>query len=142
MGQTVRTNFDVSDDLEHWDGMDRVHEVLLRIRVVGYTEENVLQFTLNGNSLQVTREINKMYMMSSPRYRIGGQWFIFKLDKINWPKQGKNILETTLTYVDPDILGDCSVRDIELDIKYLRGKNFERGGLVDTDVGPYEISTT
>ena len=142
VGQTVTTNFDVSDDLEHWDGMDRVHEVLLRIRVVGYTEENVLQFTLNGNSLQVTREINKMYMMSSPRYRIGGQWFIFKLDKINWPKQGKNILETTLTYVDPDILGNCSVRDIELDIKYLRGKNFERGGLVDTDVGPYEISTT
>jgi hypothetical protein len=34
-----------------------------------------------------------------------------------------------------------SLRDVELEIKYLMGKSFHRG-FVDPDLGPYELAVT
>lgn len=141
--ETVRVDFPVSDDLARWDGAGRVHEVLLRVRVVGYTEMDSLSFAFNGKPLPSTlmREINRMYMMTAPRYRVGGQWFIFRLDREHWPVRGENRLEITLLERDPKVLGDSQVRDVELEIKYLMGKAFHRG-FVDPDLGPYEHATS
>ena len=50
----------------------------------------------------------------------------------------KNILAITLTRRDPSVIPQIFVRDVELDIKYLLGKNFHRGQ--DPDLGEVEIS--
>ena len=143
VSQTVTVNFRMSDDLNRWNSMKRLHEIILRIRIDGYTEQDSLKFALNVKKLpeSLLRQINRMYMMSAPRYRVGGQWFIFRLDNANWPNRGENQLEVTLIDKDPKVRGETHLRDVELEIKYLMGKNFHRG-YVDQDLGPYDRSTS
>jgi hypothetical protein len=83
------------------------------------------------------RKINQMYRMSGPRNRSGPTyWFIFRLDRAYFPQRGENELEVTLLERDLDVLGDVSLRDVELELKYLMGRNFHRG-YVDPDLGPH-----
>ena len=82
-----------------------------------------------------------MYRMNAPRYRVFGYWFIFKLDSDHWPRTGNNTVEVTLEHQDPDVTPQIFVRDVELETKYLMGKNFHRGPqYTDSDLGPYEHS--
>ena len=100
-----------------------------------------LKFRLNGEWLPETslRKINQMYRMSAPRYRTGsGYWFIFRLDRDHWPRIGRNRIEVLLARRDPDLIDDVFVRDVELEIKYLMGKNFHRGQ--DPDLGSAKSS--
>ena len=141
VNQPVRLELPISDDLPRWDRTGRVHQVLLRFRVMNTTELDRLEFKLNGKPLPVRllRTLNEMYRMSAPRYRTGsGYWFIFKLDRDHWPLQGKNELEVSLTRRDPDVTPQVFLRDVEMEIQYLLGKNFHRGQ--DRDLGPYEHS--
>jgi len=136
----VSVSFPVSDDLQRWDGVGRIHEVLLRLRVMKVTELDRLSFKLNGIELPdaLLRKINQMYRMSAPRYRVNNcYWYIFKLDREHWPVQGTNTVEVTLLERDPDVSPQVYLRDVEMEIKYLMGKNFHRG-FVDQDLGPYE----
>ena len=139
VGKPARLDLTISDDLPRWGRVGRVHEVLLRFRVTGATELDRLSFKLNGRELPGTllRTINRMYLMSSPRYRVGGYWFIYKLDSDHWPRQGHNTLEVTLNERDPDVTAQIELRDVELEVKYLMGKNYHRS-FVDADLGPYE----
>ena len=134
--------FTISDDLPKWGDMGRVHEVALRVMLSAVSEIDKVTFKLNGKTLPdgLRRTINQMYRLRSPRHRIFGYWFIFKLDGDHWPKQGENELEITLEHRDTVLTMDPNVRDVELDIKYLMGKNFHRG-FVDQDLGPYEFSS-
>jgi len=139
--EPVEVRFSVSDDLPRWDEVGRVHEVLLRVRIMGTTELDRLRFRLNGEDLPdvLLRKLNEMYRMHAPRYRTGsGYWFIYRLDPEYWPRKGKNVLEMTLLRRDPDALPQIYVRDVELEIKYLMGRNYARGQ--DPDLGPYEYS--
>ena len=117
--------FLVSDDLTRWGAVDRVHEVLLRFRVVQHTELDSLRFCLNGQELPaaVERRINEVYKMKAPRHRvIFGYWHIFRLSPELWPVLGENTVEVTLLERDPDLVVDhCSLNDIEMEIKYLLG---------------------
>jgi hypothetical protein len=135
--------FTVSDDLPRWDDVGRVHEVLLRALVCGNTELDRLSFKLNGQDLpdSLLRKINQMYRMSSPRYRITGYWYIFELDRAHWPVQGENRFEVTLHERDADVTPPIFLRDVELQTKYLMGKNYHRG-FVDEDLGPYEFGSS
>ena len=136
----ARLDLTVADDLPRWDRASRVHEVLLRVLVNGTTELDRLSFNLNGAELPsaLLRRINQMYRMTSPRYRINNSyWFIFRLDAEHWPQQGENTLEVTLLERDPDVTPEVRVRFVEMEVKYLMGKNFHRG-YVDPDLGPYE----
>tara|TARA_Y100000758_G_C15976012_1_gene395084 strand:+ start:44 stop:907 length:864 start_codon:yes stop_codon:yes gene_type:complete len=129
----------ISDDLKRWAKVGRVHEVLLRVRIMGNTERDRLRFLLNGKELPAVllRQINELYRMSAPRYRTGsGYWHVFKLDKAHWPKMGENKIEIELLKRDAQALPELFVRDIELQIKYLMGRNFHRGQ--DMDLGPCE----
>ena len=139
LNNPVKVQITISDDLPRWDKVNRVHEVILRILIMETTELDQLSFKLNGKELPETllRKINQMYRMSSPRYRIFGYWFIFRLDSEHWPQKGNNTLEITLLERDPDVTTQIQVRNVELEIKYLMGKNFHRG-YVDPDLGPYE----
>ena len=127
----------VSDDLPRWAAQERVHEVLLRVRVLSTSELDRLRFRLNGRELpeSALRKINRMYVMAAPRRRITGYWYIFRLETENWPQQGKNTLEVTLLERDPDVLPQIEVRDVELDTRYLMGKNLYRS-FDDSDLGP------
>lgn len=139
--QPVSVKLTVSDDLPRWDRVGRVHEVLLRLRINNTTELDRLTFALNGKLLPAAllRKINEMYRMSAPRYRTGSAyWFIFRLDREHWPSRGENTLEVALTRRDPDVTPTVFLRDVELETKYLMGKNFHRGQ--DVDLGPYEPS--
>jgi hypothetical protein len=140
LNEPVQIDFTISDDLSHWDKRGRVHEVLLRLRVVNTTELDRLNFRLNGRPLpdSLLRKINRIYKMEAPRYRVFGYWFIYKLDRSHWPQAGKNTVEVGLTRRDPDVTPQVFLRDVELEIKYLMGKNFHRGQ--DPDLGPYEYS--
>jgi hypothetical protein len=129
----------ISDDLKRWAKVGRVHEVLLRVRIMGTTERDRLRFLLNGKELPAVllRQINELYRMSAPRYRTGsGYWHVFKLDKAHWPKMGENKIEIELLKRDAQALPELFVRDVELQIKYLMGRNFHRGQ--DMDLGPCE----
>ena len=77
--------------------------------------------------------------MSSPRHRIFGYWYVFKLPKEFWPLKGKNTLEATNLKRDQDIVAKPELRDVEFEIKYLMGKNYHRS-FVDEDLGPYEFA--
>ena len=139
--KTARVNLPISDDLPHWRKAGRVHQVLLRLRIMNATERDRFSFKLNGKELPSTmlRQINEMYRMSAPRYRTGsGYWFIFRLERPHWPRKGNNKVEVCLEKRDPGVVPEVFVRDVELEIKYLMGKNFHRGQ--DIDLGPAEPS--
>lgn len=143
----ARVNFTITDDIARLGKGGRVHEVLIRIRVVEHTELDILNFKLNGNELplETHRMINEIYKQRVPHYRVmGGYWHIFRLGSDNWPVVGNNTIEVSLIERDPDMVKlYCVLRDIELEIKYLMGKNFHRGdgigiGDVDPDLGPHD----
>ena len=138
-GQPVRVGFTISDDLARWGSVGRVHEVLLRVRIMQTTEIDRLSFKLNGEELPETllRKINRMYKMSAPRFRVFGYWFVFRLDREHWAAKGANELEVTLNHRDPVALPEIVLRDVELEIKYLMGKNFHRS-FIDPDLGAFE----
>lgn len=136
--QPVKMEWPVSDDLPRWQKVGRVHQVLLRVRLTGGTETDQVTFKLNGKRLPETllRKINHVYKMRSPRYRVFGYWYVFELDAGHWPVQGTNELEVILTHRDQDLGPPLAVRDVELDIKYLLGRNFHRED--DVELGPSE----
>ncbi len=136
-GQTVRIDLTIADDLMHWDREGIVREVLLRLRL-GVNERERVSISLNGKVLPESslKKINQMYKMYAPCRRIGGYWFVFKLDRQYWPKQGRNRLEVTLTQRDPALTGQVRLGDVELETKYLVSRNFWVDD--DPDVGPYE----
>ena len=139
VNQAVHLEMSINDELHRWQKAGRVKEVLLRVRITNSTELDQLNFRLNGKTLSesLLRKINQLYRMTAPRYRINNSyWFIYRLDRSNWPKKGKNILAITLTRRDPSVIPQIFVRDVELDIKYLLGKNFHRGQ--DPDLGEVE----
>jgi hypothetical protein len=141
-GKTEPFTMTISDDLAKWHKVGRIHKVLLRMRIMGITELDEVSFKLNGKSLPDSslRKINALYRMSAPRFRVGsGYWFIYDLGSEYWPTQGDNTLEITHDVVDEVIMEQSLVRDIELDIRYLMGKNYHRE-FVDDELGPYEIS--
>ena len=137
--QAIR--FSISDDLRRWDRDGRVHEVLLRVRLLEVNERDRFRFRLNGTELPkaLMRTINRMYQMSAPRYRVGGYWFIFKLDRDHWPRKGRNTLEVTMLHRDPEAVPPVVMRDVELETKYLMGRNYHRGE--DPDLGEVDIAT-
>ncbi len=141
MNVPTSVELNIADDLPRWGDAGRVHEVNLRARVMDVSEMARLTFKLNGTVLpdSLLRKINEVYRMTAARYRaIGGYWFIFKLDREHWPVKGVNTLEVTLNEDDPDLIVPTPhIRDVELDTKYLMGKNFYRD-FVDADLGPHE----
>ena len=140
LDEPARVRFTISDDLPGWDAVGRVHEVLLRVRIMNASEIDRMSFKLNGEELpdSLLRKINEIYRMASPRYRAGSAyWYIYKLDRDHWPVSGENTLEVTLSERDPVVDLQAYVRDVELETKYLRGKNYHRG-YVDPDLGSYE----
>ena len=138
----VKLRIPVSDDLARWDAAGRVHEVILRVRVAANTEVDRLSFKFNGRELPQAglRKINEIYRMKSLRQSGGagsGYWYVFRLEREDWPVNGGNTLEVTLLERDPDVLPKAGVHFAELETRYLMGKNFHRG-FVDPDLGPYE----
>ena len=118
--------------------------MILRIRLMRATELDHLRFKLNGEELpaHILRKINHIYQMSAPRFRShSSYWFVFKLDGDHWPVRGENSLEVTLNHKDLVALPEVILRDVELEIKYLMGKNYHRS-FVDPDLGPFEGAVT
>ena len=137
VGIPTHTEFTISDDLQKWNAVKRIHDVLLRINIVGITELDKLEFKLNGQKLPESclRTINLMFRMSIPENRsIGGYLFIFRPDMQNWPVKGKNDLEITLLKRDPDVITDVAINKVEIETKYLLGRNFYHGRS-DSDLG-------
>ncbi|MEW6749461.1 MAG: hypothetical protein AB1505_00600 [Candidatus Latescibacterota bacterium] len=139
----VTVSFAVSDDLARWGAVGRVHEVLLRLRVMNTTERDQFDFRLNGRELPASslRRIHEIYRMRAPRYRTGsGYWFVFRLGPEHWPVPGHNCVEATLRTRDAAIIPQAYLRDVELETRYLMGRSFHRA-FVDPDLGPYEHAT-
>ena len=138
----VAVDLEIADDLPRWDRVGRVHEVLLRLRITGTTELDRLGFRLNGQVLprERMRKINQIYTMRAPRrQRVVGYWFVFRPDRERWPRQGRNRIEVTLLERDPEVTPPIELRDVELEIRYLRGKNAGRGRDPD-DLGKNETT--
>lgn len=141
IGKPTSINFTITDDLTKWDDAGRVHEVTLRVRICQITEIASVSFKLNNLKLpdNCLRKINEIYRMNAARYRVNdGYWFIFELNRNHWPVRGNNTLEVILLETNPNMITpEPYIRDVELETKYLIGKNFHRG-FVDEDLGPYE----
>ena len=141
VNQPVQVEFRISDDLARWGNVGRVHEVLLRMRLVNTTELDSIEFRLNGKSLPGSslRKINEMYKMKGPGFRVSGYWFIYQLDPEHWPKKGRNIVEVRVLKRDRDITPQLTLRNVELEVKYLLGKNLRRAA--DPDLGAQAFGT-
>ena len=129
VGWPVEVRLEIADNLTRWGHMGRVHELLLRFRITGTTELDQLSFKLNGKILsqEGMRKINQLYIMRGPRdKRIFSYWFIFLLNQEQWPQQGNNLVEVTLLQRDLDVTPPVELRDVEMEIRYLRGKNASR----------------
>ena len=140
VNEPARLDFTITDDLPRWDAVHRVHEVLLRVRIMQSTELDRFSFKLNGQELPTAslRMINELLgKLKAPRYIVYGYWYVFTLDRDHWPRQGANTLEVTLLERDPDVTPQVLVRDVELEIKYLMGKNFRRD-FSDPALGPWQ----
>ena len=138
--EPVRIELSISDDLPRWDRADRVHEVLLRVRISESTELDEFSFRMNGKELpdRLLRKISEIYTLAGPSYRsTRAYWYVFKLDREHWPVRGTNTLEVTLRRRDPEVTPQISLHDMELETRYLMGKNHYRG-YVDPDMGPYQ----
>ena len=136
----VQVTFQISDNLRKWAKVRRVHEVILRVRIMNWTERDKAVFHLNGKRLEMdkARLINETYNMHAPRYRTGsGYWFVLRLEQKHWPRRGYNKLEITLQKRDTQAIPELYVRDVELETKYLMGKNYHRGQ--DADLGEYDV---
>ena len=116
----------------------------MRLRIRGNLETDKIEISLNGKLLPsaLLRKINQGYIMSAPRYRVSGYWHIYKLDRDHWPVKGVNTITVSLLKRDSDLRDQyCDLIDVELETKYLKGKNFHRS-YVDQDLGPYEHMVT
>jgi hypothetical protein len=136
-GEPLRLELPVSDDLPFWNRAGRVHEALLRFRVMNTNQLDRLAFRLNGRALPDSglRKINQLYRMSTPNRGGGfGYWFVYRLDSSHWPRKGKNELEVSLEHRDPTIVPEILLHDVELEIRYLMGRNYHRNE--DPDLGP------
>ena len=143
-GEPLRIPLQVSDDLPRWHADGRVHEVILRLRLLSATETDVVRMRLNGRELPAEglRRINESYRMGGPRYRTGTcYWFIYRLGPDHWPRQGTNEIEVELVHREPEAIPPRSLRDVELEVRYLMGRNFHRG-FVDLDLGPWNTGVT
>ncbi len=141
VGEPSTVNVNISDDLKRWDKVGRVHEVIFRIRLNNCTELDRVDFLLNGVELPNSslRKINEMYRMSRPRYRAGSAyWFVYRLENNHWPKMGGNQLQIILRERDPELTVPLIARDVELETRYLMGKNYHRS-FVDDELGPFEM---
>ena len=141
LNQPVAVPLRISDDLRKWSEMGRVHEVILRVRIISHVETDLIRIELNGAELAIgkARKINQLYTMEAPRYRVmGGYWYVFRLEEPQWPVKGNNEIEVMLLARDADIEERHAIlRDIELETKYLKGKNFHRS-FSDPDLGAYD----
>ncbi|NKB65425.1 MAG: hypothetical protein GKR89_00045 [Candidatus Latescibacteria bacterium] len=139
LGQAVTVPLTISDDLAYWGQRGRVHEVLLRLRLQGATEQDLYAVHLNGQPLPDgnLRRINRLYTMAGPRYRADGYWFIYRLEGDHWPVSGRNTLQMLLQQRDGEAVPGVLLGDVELEIRYLLGRHFHRG-FVDADLGPWE----
>ena len=133
LNKPVQIKFKISDDLPRWHKVGRVHEVLLRIRLVNTTEIDHIEFHLNGHPLPNSnlRKINEMFKLKIPRFYQFGYWFVYKLDSSHWPEKGSNHLEIELIQRDPVVTPQIAIRNVELEIKYLMGKNLRRFDEID-----------
>ena len=145
-GRPARMRLPVSDDLPRWEAAGRLHEVILRIRITRVTERDRFRFTFNGRELPADclRRIDHVYQISAPRFRShSSYWFVFKLGPGHRPRRGRNDIEVTLRERDPEVTPEMAVRDVELEIRYLRGRSYHRGEHnTDPDLGPYQHAST
>ncbi len=141
VGRPVSLEFRISDELPRWARTGRVHQVLLRIRMSNTTELDRLVFRLNGKPLPDSRlrKINEMFKLKIPRFFQFGYWYVYRLDADHWPVRGLNRLEVELKQRDPQVTPRIAVSNLELEIKYLLGKNMRRDS--ETDLGERESLT-
>ena len=126
VGRPVRLDFTISDDLPRWgfggtgpsgaaedpgEADDRVGPLAVSVERAELPEDSL-------------RKINHMYKMHAPRQRISGYWFVYTLERGHWPKKGANRMEITLLERDPEVTKPIRIRDLELETRYLMGKNF------------------
>ena len=65
--------------------------------------------------------------MSTPNRGSGfGYWFVYRLDPSCWPRKGKNEVEILLEHRDPTVMPEILLHDVELEIRYLMGRNYHR----------------
>ena len=141
LGEPVKLDLTISDDLPRWDRVGRVHELLLRMRVTQTTGVDRISVKLNERELPEDRmrKINRQAFWTAPYYVVvDSVWHVYRLDTDFWPVMGPNSLEVTLTERDPEVAHiQVRLRDVELEVKYLKGKNWYRG-FVDADLGEYD----
>ena len=73
--------------------------------------------------------------MKQPRFRAGsGYWFVYHLPPSHWPLAGTNTIRVDMRTRAADVLPPVILRDVECEIRYLRGQAFHRD-FVDPDLG-------
>ena len=139
VGGRAEVGLSMTDDLARWHADGQVHEVILRLRLMNWTEDDRAEVRLNGQLLpdSCLRRINETYRMKQPRFRAGsGYWFVFRPPPEMWPTVGENRVEVRLVERAQDVIDTVTLRDVEVEVRYLMGRAFHRG-LVDTDLGRY-----
>jgi hypothetical protein len=77
LGVSAACSLRITDDVAQWAACGQLATCVLRFRLTECTERDQLRFALNSKVLPmgqpVMRQINQMYKMVMPRYRVFGQ---------------------------------------------------------------------
>ena len=131
--ESAEISFRVSDDLNHWNGLNRIKAVILRIRFGGIIiNYDKVQVKLNRQLLPdfILKKVDMTYRLvdqasSSHSITPYGYAYDYYLDRNNYPKRGRNYLTVTLLKRDPNIAQEFSIDRVDCRIEYQFHQHYE-----------------
>ena len=130
VGKSEEIPMRIADDLRHWESLDRVKSVRLRIRINSLEPSlNELRFEFNGktladSSLEIT-DLNYRFIREGVAYQ-GSHIFQFTLEPDHYPTPGRNVVTVTLVRRDPAVDMEFQIQDVDCSIEYRHHRHFER----------------
>ena len=131
--ESAEISFRVSDDLNYWNGLNRIKAVILRIRFGGIIiNYDKVQVKLNRQLLPdfILKKVDMTYRLvdqasSSHSITPYGYAYDYYLNRNNYPKHGRNYLIVTLLKRDPNIAQKFSIDRVECRIEYQLHRHYK-----------------
>lgn len=129
-GRTQKIPLRVADNLRHWQKLERVKHVKLRVRLSN-VEPSLNEFrielndqTLPDSILQIT-DLTYRFVQQGVAYQ-GNQIYEYLLPSKMYPIRGTNIVSVTLLRRDPSVDLEFHVQDVDCSIEYRHHRHFDR----------------
>jgi hypothetical protein len=130
VGEPLRLELRMADDVAHWQQLGRVESVRLAVRITAIEAcLNSVEISLNGRILpESLRQLNDLNYRLTPGGSVSPYGYVYEFDlpAEYYPQQGSNTLTILLRQRDPNISLPFEVYDVDCHIRYRRHRNFRR----------------